>query len=84
MSPATNRHARLQSLILRLLDREMSDGEAFVDCVIATTEGIKGADVAWASLVLLCAFARDSLTTRYPGHRPVPFPLASRYSLVFR
>ena len=53
MSPATNRHSRLQSLIARLLDREMSEGEAFVECSVATSEGIKVADVAWASAAFL-------------------------------
>lgn len=49
MSPATNRHSRLQSQILRLLDRALSGGEAFIECSIATTQGTKVADVAWAS-----------------------------------
>jgi Uma2 family endonuclease len=49
MSPASNRHSRLQSLIARLLDRAMTGGEAFVECSVATPEGIKVADVAWAS-----------------------------------
>jgi Uma2 family endonuclease len=49
MSPASNRHSRLQSLIARLLDRAMTGGEAFVECSVATLDGIKVADVAWAS-----------------------------------
>lgn len=53
MSPASNRHSRLQSLIARLLDRAMTDGEAFVECSVATAEGVKVADVAWASATFL-------------------------------
>lgn len=53
MSPATNRHSRLQSLIARLLDRALSDGEAFVECSVDTREGVKVADVAWASSAFL-------------------------------
>lgn len=49
MSPATNRHSRLQSQIVRLLSHALSDGEAFIECSIATTQGTKVADVAWAS-----------------------------------
>ena len=53
MSPASNRHSRLQSLIARLLDRHLSDGEAFVECSVGTREGVKVADVAWASSAFL-------------------------------
>lgn len=53
MSPATNRHSRLQTLIARLLDRHLDDGEAFVECSIQTAAGIKVADVAWASAAFL-------------------------------
>jgi Uma2 family endonuclease len=49
MSPATNRHSRLQSLVARLLDRTLSGGEAFVECGVDTHHGVKVADVAWAS-----------------------------------
>jgi len=57
MSPASNRHARLQSLIARLLDRVMTEGEAFVECSIMTTEGVKVADVAWARADFLHRFS---------------------------
>jgi Uma2 family endonuclease len=53
MSPATNRHSRLQSLIARLLDGALSDGEAFVECSVSTSAGVKVADVAWASMEFL-------------------------------
>ena len=53
MSPATNRHSRLQSLIARLLDRALPEGEGIVECSIATAQGVKVADVAWAGAAFL-------------------------------
>ena len=53
MSPATNRHSRLQSLIARLFDRTLPEGEGIVECSIATAEGVKVADVAWAGAAFL-------------------------------
>lgn len=49
MSPATNRHSRYQGLMTRLLDRMLEDGEAIPECSIQTTDGVKVADVVWAS-----------------------------------
>lgn len=63
MSPASNRRSRLQSLIVRLLDRTVDGGEAFVECSLATTEGVKVADVAWASADFL---RRHGNTDPYP------------------
>jgi len=53
MSPASNRHSRLQSLIARTLDGACPGGEAFVECSVATSAGVKVADVAWASVAFL-------------------------------
>ncbi len=53
MSPATNRHSRYQGLINRLLDRLITDGEAIPECSMQTTEGVKVADVVWASAAFL-------------------------------
>lgn len=49
MSPATNRHPRYQGLINRWLDRLLANGEAIPECSIQTAEGVKVADVVWAS-----------------------------------
>jgi len=49
MSPATNRHSRYQGLINRWLDRLLANGEAIPECSIQTAEGVKVADVVWAS-----------------------------------
>jgi Uma2 family endonuclease len=49
MSPATNRHSRYQGLINCWLDRLLANGEAIPECSIQTAEGVKVADVVWAS-----------------------------------
>ncbi|MCP5197797.1 MAG: Uma2 family endonuclease [Gammaproteobacteria bacterium] len=53
MSPATNRHSRYQGLMTRLLDRILTDGEAIPECSIQTANGVKVADIAWASHAFL-------------------------------
>ena len=63
MSPATNRHSRYQGLITRLLDRLLADGEAIPECSIETADGVKVADVAWASADFL---RRYGVVNPYP------------------
>ena len=49
MTPASNKHGRLQSFIGTLLERKLKNGEALTECSVQTTEGVKVADVAWCS-----------------------------------
>lgn len=49
MSPATNRHGMFQSRISTLLNRTMKSGAVISECSIDTLDGVKVADVAWAS-----------------------------------
>ncbi|MGH8477938.1 MAG: Uma2 family endonuclease [Methylococcales bacterium] len=49
MTPASNKHGRLQLQIGALLERKLKRGEAMIECSIQTTEGVKVADVAWCS-----------------------------------
>lgn len=63
MSPASNRHSRYQGLIARLLDRFLTDGEAIPECSIQTADGVKVADVAWASAEFL---QRHGIANPYP------------------
>ena len=49
LSPAKNRHALFQGRMVRLLSRLMKGGEVFPECAMVTTDGVKVADVAWAS-----------------------------------
>jgi Uma2 family endonuclease len=48
MSPANNRHARLQGKIASELDRQLG-GNVLTECPIATDIGVRVPDVAWAS-----------------------------------
>lgn len=63
MSPASNRHSRYQGLIAKLLDRLLPDGEAIPECSIQTADGVKVADVAWASADFL---RRHGVANPYP------------------
>lgn len=49
MSPGENKHAVRQGRIARLLERLMQHGEAFVECALETADGVKVADVVWAT-----------------------------------
>ncbi|MSU47718.1 MAG: Uma2 family endonuclease [Opitutus sp.] len=47
--PPAASHGGYQSRITVLLDRLMPDGEVFTECPISTADGVRTADVAWAS-----------------------------------
>ena len=49
MSPASNRHGIVQSKIGTLITNFKSGGETISKCSVETPEGVKVADVAWAS-----------------------------------
>ena len=49
MSPASNRHGSRQVDIALLLHQLLPKGRVLVECSIATSAGIKVADVAWCS-----------------------------------
>ena len=49
MSPASNRHGRLQSKLTLLLAQHGGQGELYLECSVETRKGVKVADVAWAS-----------------------------------
>lgn len=49
MSPATNRHARLQGYIAGEFARQLGHGEVLAECPILTAIGVRVPDVAWAS-----------------------------------
>ncbi len=60
MTPASNKHARLQSFIATLLERKLKKGEALTECSIQTTEGVKVADVAWCSKVFIQQYSYET------------------------
>ena len=49
MSPATNEHGMYQAKIVALLSRLLATGTVISECSVQTHEGVKVADVAWAS-----------------------------------
>ena len=49
MSPASNKHGRLQVYLSNLLEQKLSNGVALIECSIQTIEGVKVADVVWCS-----------------------------------
>jgi Uma2 family endonuclease len=49
MSPASNRHGRIQGRIYSYLEKCGVKGELYLECSIETKKGVKVADVAWGS-----------------------------------
>ena len=64
MSPASNRHGMKQAAIAQALGLQLPAGAAFVECSIATTEGVRVPDVAWASVAFM---ARYGEATPFPA-----------------
>ena len=65
MSPASNRHGRLQLWIGAFLERSLG-GEALAECSIDTPEGVKVADVAWCSAEFLACHGYETPYTAAP------------------
>jgi Uma2 family endonuclease len=63
MSPASNRHGILQVKVVRELGKTRTRGTTIVECSILTSEGVRVADVAWASDEFMAEFGE---TTPYP------------------
>jgi len=49
MSPASNNHGRLQYAVGRKIEQNKQGGVVIMECSIDTPDGVKVADVAWAS-----------------------------------
>jgi len=49
MSPASNKHGSIQFDVGRKIDRQKRNGTIIVECSIDTSDGVKVADVIWAS-----------------------------------
>jgi Uma2 family endonuclease len=63
MSPANNRHARLQARIASELRNQLHEGDTLTECPISTEIGVRVPDVAWASNAFL---ERHGETTPFP------------------
>ena len=65
MSPASNEHGRLQYSIGKELDQRPG-GNVVMECSIATTDGVRVADVAWVSDARLASFGAGTPYPRAP------------------
>ncbi len=63
MSPASNRHGIVQNRTAREIELFKDKGVITIECSILTSEGVKVADVAWASDEFIEEFGD---TTPYP------------------
>ena len=66
MTPASNKHGRLQLHIGALLERKLKKGEALTECSIQTTEGVKVADVAWCSKAFIKQYGYETPYSHAP------------------
>ena len=65
MSPASNRHGRLQAVLALELGRQLQ-GMVLTECSILTRIGLRVPDVAWASPEFMKAFGEITPYTRAP------------------
>jgi Uma2 family endonuclease len=56
MSPASNRHGILQNKVAREIERDKKSGVIIIECSILTSEGVRVADIAWASEDFMAEF----------------------------
>lgn len=66
MTPASNRHSRLQAALAAQFDRQLIGGVAFTECSILTSIGIRCPDVAWASPEFIAAYGEITPYNRAP------------------
>lgn len=63
MSPASNQHGRIQMRVGNQLANNSPEGEVIAECSIQTSEGVRVADVVWASNEFIQTYAYK---TPYP------------------
>jgi Uma2 family endonuclease len=63
MSPASNLHGSIQAKVTSLFDQKLKNGVVITECSVQTRDGVRVADVAWASDEFV---ARHGTTTPYP------------------
>lgn len=49
MSPASNKHGIVQNKVARAIELDKQSGIIIIECSVLTSEGVRVADVAWAS-----------------------------------
>jgi Uma2 family endonuclease len=62
LSPASNEHGMYQAIIIEWLRKLGENGRPLAECGVQTSQGVKVADVAWASYEF---FARNKRQTPY-------------------
>ena len=60
MSPASNRHGSLQFTVGEKIKRKKRSGEVIIECSIQTSDGVKVADVAWASDAFIAKYSFET------------------------
>lgn len=63
MSPASNKHGMIQFDVARAIDRRKTSGRLITECSVDTSDGVKVADVAWASDAFIAEYGE---ATPYP------------------
>jgi Uma2 family endonuclease len=66
MSPASNRHGRLQARTASELSRQMPEGEAITEASVLTDIGVRVPDVVWASASFLKEHGEETPFSRAP------------------
>jgi Uma2 family endonuclease len=66
MSPASNRHGRLQAALAAEFTRQLPDGMTLTECSVLTGIGIRVPDVVWASARFMAAYGEITPYTRAP------------------
>lgn len=67
MSPASNNHGRIQYEVASYIDQHSkSSGKIIMECSIQTSDGVKVADVAWASDVFIEKYGYDTPYKKAP------------------
>lgn len=66
MSPASNMHGRVQSRLAAALLTNLPEGEVITECSIETSDGVKVADVVWASQAFIGEFGYSTPYVKAP------------------
>jgi Uma2 family endonuclease len=66
MAPASNKHSSLQFALGKLLERKLKNGKVLVECSIATSEGVKVADVVWCSKAFIKQYSYETPYSHAP------------------
>jgi Uma2 family endonuclease len=66
MSPVSNHHGRIQGRLSALLWNTLPKGEIITECSVNTSEGVKVADIAWASSAFIAEYGYSTPYNKAP------------------